>query len=61
MEHGLKDVAYYVQKHIAPCAICHTPPLVRDMPLGVPAFVKLVYSSVVDDFEYMFSLTRDLG
>ena len=43
MEHGLKNVAFYVQKHIAPWAICYNRLLVRDMPLEVPAFVRLVY------------------
>ena len=36
MEHGLKDVAFYVQKHIAPQTICYKAPLIRDMPLGRP-------------------------
>ena len=44
MEHGLKDVAIYVQKHIAPWVIGYNPPLIRDMPLGVPAFVSVVFS-----------------
>ena len=26
MEHGLKDVAFHVQKHIAPWSICYNPP-----------------------------------
>ena len=47
MENGLKDVAFYVQKHIAPWTICYNAPLVCDMPLWVPAFLKLVcYGSV---------------
>ena len=41
MEHGLKYFTSYVQKHIAPLAMCYHPPLVRDKPLGAPASVKL--------------------
>ena len=43
MEHGLKYITFYVQKHIAPLAVCYNLPLVCDKPLEVPAFVKLVY------------------
>ena len=45
VKYGLTDAALYVQKHItlAPWAICYKPPLVRDLPPGVPAFVRLVY------------------
>ena len=43
MEHGFKDVAFYIQKHIALLAVCYNFPLVRDKPLGVSAFVRLVY------------------
>ena len=46
MEHGLKDLAFYVQKHIASWAVCNNFPLVRDKPLGVPVFVRLVYESI---------------
>ena len=42
MEHGWKCITFYVQKHIAPLAMCYNPPLVHDMPLGMSAFVKLV-------------------
>ena len=28
---------------MAPLAMCYDPPLVRDKPLGAPAFVKLLY------------------
>ena len=42
MEHELKDVAFYIQKHIAHRPICYNFLLVRDTPLGAPAFVKLV-------------------
>ena len=36
---------YYVlcSKHKAPLAMCYNPPLVRDMPLGALAYVKVVY------------------
>ena len=43
IEHGLKDVAFYVQKHIEPWAVCYTPLLVLYMPLGAHTFVKLIY------------------
>ena len=39
MEHGLKDIAFYVQKHITPCTVVITSLLVRDKPLGTPASV----------------------
>ena len=42
MEHGLKDIALYVQKH-TPCTVVITSLLVRDKPLEVPASVKRVY------------------
>ena len=43
MEHGLKHIKFYVQKHIAILAMCYNPALVRDKPLGAPASVKQVY------------------
>ena len=43
MEHGFKDIAYYVHKRIVPRAVCYNFPLVRDKPLGAPAFVRRVY------------------
>ena len=43
MEHGLKDIAFYVQKHITACTVVITSLLVRDKPLGAPASVKWVY------------------
>ena len=43
MDHGLKDIAFYVQKHTAPRAVCYNYPLVRDKPLGTPAYVRVVY------------------
>ena len=45
MEQGLKDFSFYVQKHIAPRAVCYNFPVIRDNPLRVPAFAKLVYSN----------------
>ena len=43
MEHRLKDIAFYVQKHITLCTVVITSLLVRDKPLGVSASVKRVY------------------
>ena len=43
MEHGLKDIACYVQKHITPWTVAITSVLVRDKLLGAPAHVKRVY------------------
>ena len=45
VEHGLKYITFYVQKHIAPLAICCNLPLVRDKPLGASAFVGPVYTN----------------
>ena len=42
MEHGLKHVTLYVQNMLAALAMCSTPVIVRDKPLGAPASVKLV-------------------
>ena len=39
----IKYIAFYVQKHIAPWTVVITLLLVRDKPLGAPAFVKRVY------------------
>ena len=43
MEYGLKDIVFYVQKHIAHRIVCYNFPLVHNKPLGAPVFVKLVY------------------
>ena len=43
MEHGLKYIMCYVQKHIAPQAMCCNPPPVHDKQQEATAFVKLVY------------------
>ena len=40
----IKYVSSYVKKHIVHLAMCYNPPIVRDKPLGAPAFVKLVYN-----------------
>ena len=40
MEHGLKDIAFYVQKHITPCTVVITSLLVCDKLLGAPGSVK---------------------
>ena len=53
MKHGLKHIKIYVQKHIAPLAMCYNPPLVCDKPLGAPASVKLVYWLVSSDLPMM--------
>ena len=34
MDHGLNDIGFYVQKHIALRAVCYNFPLVREKPLG---------------------------
>ena len=39
MEHGLKDVEFYIQKHIVQINNLLTPALDRDMPLGAPSFL----------------------
>ena len=44
MEHGLKHISFYVQKHTVAMAMCYNPVLAHDKPLGVPASVKLVYN-----------------
>ena len=32
MENGLKDIAFYAQKHITPNRVCHNFPLVHNRP-----------------------------
>ena len=46
MEHGLKDIALYVQKHITPCTVVITSLLVHNKPLEAPASVKWDYFSI---------------
>ena len=50
VEHGLEYFSFYVQKHLAHLADRSVldPPLVRDGPLGAPAFLKLVYCTIID-------------
>ena len=43
MGHGLRNITFYVQKHIAYRVVCHNFLLVRDKPLVAPASVKQVY------------------
>ena len=43
MDHGLKDIAFYVQKQIAHWAVCYNYPLVRDKPIGTAAYVRVIY------------------
>ena len=47
MEYGLKHITFYVQKQIAPLAMCYNPPLVRDKLLGAPASANLVNFMIV--------------
>ena len=42
MKHGLKYIMFYVQKHIAPLAICYNLPLARDKLLGAHVLARLV-------------------
>ena len=49
MQHGLKDIAFCVQKHITPCTVVITPLLVRDKQLGASASVKRVYLSNITE------------
>ena len=42
MEHGLKDIAFYVQKHITTGAVCHNILLVRESHLGASTSVRQV-------------------
>ena len=47
VEHGLKHISFYVQKHIVTLAVCYNAGLVLDKLLGTPASVKLVYSDKI--------------
>ena len=44
VKHGLEYIRCYVQKHLAPLAICSNPSLVCVKPLGEPTFVIFAYS-----------------
>ena len=56
MEHGLKDIKFYVQKHLAPRAICYITPLVRNKPLWAHAFLRWVYRGLCSDVIYWINL-----
>ena len=56
MEHRLKDIAFYVQKHITPCMVVITSLVFRDKPLGTPASVKWVYYSTTYFTKILFLL-----
>ena len=49
MEHGIEYIKFCVKKHMAPLAVYSGPPLVRNNPLGAPAFKRLAYSIYVHD------------
>ena len=40
IELGLEYIMFYVQKDMAPLAVCSGTPLVHDKPLGAPALVR---------------------
>ena len=46
MEHGLKHISFYVQKHTAALVRSYNLGLVRDKPLGAPASMKLIHNTV---------------
>ena len=52
LEHGLKFITFYVQKHTAALRMCHNQPLVRDKPLGAPESVKVVYYQILKVLGY---------
>ena len=43
MKHGLEYITFHVQKLIAPLAMRSNPLVIRDKPLGAPAFVRHAY------------------
>ena len=57
MEHGLKDHAFYVQKHVAHRIACYNFPLVHGKSLEAPAFVKLIYWSCQGTTQYIKAWT----
>ena len=68
MEHGLKHITFYVQKHIAALVMCYNAVLVRDKPIGAPAFVKkkLLWLSMISkkcfvDQMTLFKLPREIS
>ena len=44
---SIKDIAFYVQKHITPCTDVISSLLVRDKPVEAPASVKRVYNNII--------------
>ena len=59
MEHLLKYIMFYIQKHMIPLVICFNPPLVCDKLLVVPAFVRLIYSNECYKVKIVWSLDVD--
>ena len=51
MEHGKNIILLYVKKHMAPRALCYNFPLVRDKPLGAPAFARLIYCNYMEKID----------
>ena len=51
----IKDIAFYVQKHITPCTVVITSLLVHDKPLGAPAYVKRVYWTPTNKLQWDFN------
>ena len=56
MEHELKDIVFYVQKHITPSTVVITSLLVHDKPLEAPGSVKRVYSEILIAGDYNINL-----
>ena len=63
MDHGLKHITLYVQKHIAAFAMCYNPGIVHNKPLGAPPSVKLVYCACgwfsTDMYGHIFGKSND--
>ena len=47
VEHGLENITFYIKEYIVHLAACSGHLLVHDGPLGVPAFVKLPYRTII--------------
>ena len=58
MDHGLKAIKFYVQKHITPCTVVTTSLLARDKPPGAPVSVKRVYRKT-PSYQYRNSHYKD--
>ena len=52
MVHGLKYIMFHVQKHSISGNLLQSP-LVNNKPLGVPAFVRLIYSGKMNILSFM--------